>query len=275
MRKITPDDAKNKTIADVFEECKENNWGDVSLWKDSWQGFRQAWNYLAMRMESQNDNFELRVECQPIILEKLSDDPSKVSLIFSLSTAENEGRMCEEVISYLVGSQNDFLKFLSQYTSKVEKPAEVEMKYGGEALNQREETTGLEVPLEVATRAHVIILERRELDELVFSQSHEISEYGKRQPVTYNNSTLERLILDRFLHGKATLLKSDHYFEFAGEVKMSTVVEALEREIRQEVLPGENFEDFDEEFDSHLERVKAFESLKECMLFFESCWWCT
>eukprot|EP00479_Gromia_sphaerica_P011863 TRINITY_DN6036_c0_g1_i2.p1 TRINITY_DN6036_c0_g1~~TRINITY_DN6036_c0_g1_i2.p1 ORF type:complete len:256 (+),score=59.90 TRINITY_DN6036_c0_g1_i2:105-872(+) len=254
---------------------QRDNWGDVSLWKDSWQGFRQAWNYLAMRMESQNDNFELRVECQPIILEKLSDDPSKVSLIFSLSTAENEGRMCEEVISYLVGSQNDFLKFLSQYTSKVEKPAEVEMKYGGEALNQREETTGLEVPLEVATRAHVIILERRELDELVFSQSHEISEYGKRQPVTYNNSTLERLILDRFLHGKATLLKSDHYFEFAGEVKMSTVVEALEREIRQEVLPGENFEDFDEEFDSHLERVKAFESLKECMLFFESCWWCT
>ena len=92
MRKITPEDVKNKIIADVFEECKENNWGDVSLWKESWEGFRQAWNYLAMRMESQNDNFEPRVECQPIILEKLIDDPSKVALIFSLSNAENEGK---------------------------------------------------------------------------------------------------------------------------------------------------------------------------------------
>ena len=58
------------------------------------------------------------------------------------------------------------------------------MKYGGDALgDRRDDVTGLDMPLEVATRAHVIILERRELDELVFSQSHEIFQYGMKNEV--------------------------------------------------------------------------------------------
>jgi hypothetical protein len=42
--------------------------------------------------------------------------------------------------------------------------------------------------------------------------------------------------VDHFLHGKALLLKSAHYFEFAGDFAMAPVIEALEREIQQVIL---------------------------------------
>jgi len=42
MRKLSPEEAKEKTVADVFNECQEHNRGDVSVWQNTWEGFRSV-----------------------------------------------------------------------------------------------------------------------------------------------------------------------------------------------------------------------------------------
>jgi hypothetical protein len=88
------------------------------------------------------------------------------------------GRMCLEVISYLVTCQNNFLRFLNP-------PSDLdELEHKSGVAREDENLTGLvEIPVEVATRSHVITLDPRQLDQLVTSNSSEITDYGKRQPV--------------------------------------------------------------------------------------------
>ena len=99
--------------------------------------FRNAWNYLSKIIKKSKifpknrKQIRLWIECQPITLEKISEDNSQISLFISLPTIENEGRKCLEVLTFLIESQNEFLKKCEEHTQTdfLESSVNNSMKY--------------------------------------------------------------------------------------------------------------------------------------------------
>ena len=64
-RKITRDDAKNMTVADVLQKVEEGNWGNKAEFAADWQEFVSCWNeiYRLINVDDHTRLDELRNEC--------------------------------------------------------------------------------------------------------------------------------------------------------------------------------------------------------------------
>ena len=69
-RKITRDDAKNMTVADVLEKIEEGNWGNRADYAKDWQEFVDCWNeiYRLINVDDHTRLDELRNDCVMLLL---------------------------------------------------------------------------------------------------------------------------------------------------------------------------------------------------------------
>merc|ERR1719150_3316666 len=112
-RKITRDDAKNMTVADVLQKVEEGNWGNKAEYEADWQEFVSCWNeiYRLINVDDHTRLDELRNDCVHIyrFITEFSTDPSSVKVAFCCPDEQDEGLITNTIVDHLVGVHNKFL----------------------------------------------------------------------------------------------------------------------------------------------------------------------
>jgi len=167
MRRVSKAHCRRMTVARVFQECRENNWGDVKHWEKAWNGFLSAWNLLTdyIHHEDPAQRIVLRHECADLanVIQKLDLNPNKVMLIWSLPDTKDEGICLTTMINHLVEINNRFLENC------------------GRNLEQMPVVIS-----EVCQRHNLVDIDETSINNLVRGNACRPLTYGKGNEVTYD-----------------------------------------------------------------------------------------
>merc|ERR1719499_2775286 len=249
-RRITRDDAKVMTIADVLTQITENNWGSESEFAESWQEFVACWNeiYRLINIDDHTRLDELRNDCVHIyqFITEFSTDPAMVKVAFCCPDEQDEGLITNTIVDHLVGVHNKFLTDAGLLSS------DRELDMGAPVMNS-----------DVCTRQNLVDVDKDFVNSILRSHCVRALEYGSDTKVDFDLEALEVDIRDRFVLGKGEVRAMLPFFEFAGQAKVESIFDSTG-------LPKERLEpDFLKNvttYQSGLERQHALEVAEECIL---------
>jgi len=243
MRRVSKEHCRRMTVARVFQECREYNWGDVKYWEKAWNGFLSAWNLLTdyIHHEDPAQRIVLRHECADLanVIQKLDTNPNKVMLIWSLPDTKDEGICLTTMINHLVEINNRFLEDC------------------GRNLKQMPVVIS-----EVCQRHNLVDIDKTSINNLVRGNACRPLTYGKGNEVTYDWLAMNAQFEDKYLLGRGEIAARIRYFEFSGAQNINNILSTefnvdLEPSVAEEVLNN---------FTSPNQRKKALEVLEEVIV---------
>jgi len=249
-RKITRDDAKNMTVADVLQKVEEGNWGNKAEFAADWQEFVSCWNeiYRLINVDDHTRLDELRNECVHIYryITPFSEDPKAASVAFLCPDEQDEGMITNTIVDHLVTVHNNFLTDAGLLSSNQE------LDMGAPTMNS-----------DVCTKQNLVDVDKKIVSDLIRSHCVRALRYGSNQKLAFDMKALEVDIRDRYVLGKGEVRAMLPFFEFAGAAKIDSIFDTTG-------LPKERLDpDFMKlatNYQSGLERTRALENAEETIL---------
>merc|ERR1719346_591832 len=181
-RKITRDDAKNMTVADVLEKIEEGNWGNRADYAKDWQEFVDCWNeiYRLINVDDHTRLDELRNDCVHIYryITQFSDDPKDVKVAFCCPDEQDEGLITNTIVDHLVTVHNKFLTAAGLLSTKREATAPI--------MNS-----------DTCTTQNLVDVDKRTVNDIIRSHCIRSLEFGGGSKLSFDMEALEGDIRDR------------------------------------------------------------------------------